>query len=115
MASPGFDVTTTVVESRSLDECRELLDEHPTALAVIELSRGNIEAVCSLLASIERRWPRAVVVLVTDAELRDETELLLREHGAQHVMSSRYDLTGAIDIARRHFRRATTAFMPASA
>lgn len=112
LAGGGRTATVTISESRSIDECRALLDEHSAAVAVIEITQTNFEAGCSLLADLERRWPRAAVMVVVDSKARAEAELPLREHGAQHVMSSRYELPSAVQLALRHFARGTSRIAP---
>jgi hypothetical protein len=88
-------------ETRSLDECRRLLDEHPASFLVIQLTRAGLEELLGFLARIGRDYPWARLAVVAGRELA-AAEWLLREAGAVHFVTSPRQLAGLIRTARRH-------------
>jgi hypothetical protein len=88
-------------ETRSLDECRRLLDACPASFLVVELTRAGLEGLLALLARIGRDYPWARLAVVAPRELV-AAEWLLREAGAVHFVTSPRQVTGLIRTARRH-------------
>ncbi|HEX4132215.1 MAG TPA: hypothetical protein VHZ24_19450 [Pirellulales bacterium] len=96
----------TVVEAHSAGECRQALAEHPAAWVAIEVpGAADMTAALDLLAEVERGFPQAAAIAIVAPALRDAAELPLRECGARHVMSSRYELLAVATAARRHWAR----------
>jgi hypothetical protein len=88
-------------ETRSLEECRQLLDASPASFLVIELPRAGLEGLLAFLARIARDYPWARPAVVAPRELA-AAEWLLREAGAVHFVTSPRQLAGLIRTARRH-------------
>ena len=94
-----------VVETRSIDECIELLESQGDALLVAEAVPITVHAVLELLAMVDRRFPRATSIVMAEPLLRRTTGQTFREHGAQLVISSRYELPSAMRLTKKHFAR----------
>jgi hypothetical protein len=94
-----------VVETRSTDECLELLESQGDALLVAEALPITAHSVLELLATVDRRFPRATTIVMAEPLLRRTTEQTFREHGAQLVISSRYELPSAMRLTKKHFSR----------
>ncbi len=88
-------------ETRSLEQCRQLLDEHPASFLVIQLTRAGLEGLLGFLARIRGDYPWARLAVVSGRELA-AAERLLREAGAVHFLTSPRQLAGLIRTARRH-------------
>jgi hypothetical protein len=88
------------VEARSWDECWQRLAERPSALIVAELMEANIDSCLAALNHIDRRFPRAALVIVADRKL-DPYRTLLREAGALHFITSPRRLGEVNEMMRR--------------
>ena len=91
----------SIHETRSLEECRRLLDEHPASFLVVQLTRAGLEELLGFLARTTRDYPRARVAVVAGRELA-AAEWLVREAGAVHFVASPRQLTGLVRTAHRH-------------
>jgi hypothetical protein len=92
-------------ETRSLEECRQLLDGHPASFLVIELTRAGLEGLLGFLARVGRDYPWARLAVVAPRELA-AAEWLVREAGAVHFVTSPRQLAGLVCTARRHLEAA---------
>jgi DNA-binding NarL/FixJ family response regulator len=81
------DAAVHIVETRSWDEVWQLVGQTPSALIAAELSAANAERILSALATIERRHPRAAMIVLADRQLASCRDLLL-EAGALHFITS---------------------------
>jgi DNA-binding response OmpR family regulator len=88
-----------IVETRSLAECGERLEESPEALVAVELTPANLDAVLEWLLNFERNFPDARVVVLADRGL-EGYELLARELGAVHFTTSPRQLDQMIPLVR---------------
>ena len=88
-------------ETRSLQECGQLLDAYPASFLVIELTRSGFERLLGWLAHLGRDYPWARLAVVAPRELA-AAEWLLLEAGAVHFVTSPRRLAGLVRTARRH-------------
>jgi hypothetical protein len=88
-------------ETRSLEECRQLLDEFPASFLVVQLTRAGLEGLLGLLAHLARDYPWARLAVVAGRELA-AAEWLVREAGAVHFAASPRQLAGLVRSAHRH-------------
>jgi DNA-binding NtrC family response regulator len=93
--------TVRIHETRSIEECRQLLDAAPASFLVVELTRAEVEGLLGFLARIGRDYPWARLAVVAGRELA-AAEWLLREAGAVHFVTSPRQLAGLVRTARRH-------------
>jgi DNA-binding NtrC family response regulator len=97
-------VRVTLIETRSWDEVWKALGESPTALVAAELSEAAAGRLLAALARVERRHPRAAMVVLADRRLAPYRDLL-REAGALHFITSPRRLSEVADIVRRRSAR----------
>jgi hypothetical protein len=102
--SPLGQPQVPIVETRSLDECRQSLRLSPASFVSLELTAANLDSICELLSSLERQFPAAIAV-VTAARSLDGCEPIVRELGALHFVSSPRALPSLASIVRRHLAR----------
>ncbi len=104
-------------ETRSLPECWEVLAGAPASLVVVELTPANLANLLTRLQRLNRDYPLARAVVVTDRRLADgarSTEhdrsaswrWLAYEAGAIHFTCSPREMPVVADIARRHLAQA---------
>lgn len=93
-----------VVELRSLDDCRESLEEAPTCVVALDAAAAPIDRVLDFVVEIERRYPRAVVVVWLPPHLAEHAALV-RELGAAHVLSALREVPSAVSLVCRHVAR----------
>ena len=89
-------------ETRTLDECRKLLEQSPAAVAILELTAQNFEPLAALLLEIERLPALAVVV---GARELAPYGWLLRDAGARHTLFSPRRLGEAVRLAQSHLQQ----------
>jgi DNA-binding NtrC family response regulator len=106
LESAGVRVMLT--ENRSWDEVWKALGEFPTALVATELTEATAGRLLAALARIERRYPRAAMIVVADCRLAAYRDLL-REAGALHFLTSPRRLSEIGDIVRRRAARFESA------
>lgn len=94
-AAPGLPL----VETRSLEECRQVIEQAPASLAAIETSLKNLEAVLAWMVELER-FADARFCILGGRELAPY-EWLLREAGALHVAYARRLAAPVARLARR--------------
>jgi hypothetical protein len=92
-------------ETRSLDACWQMISEWPHSFAVLELTPDNCEELIRRLGDLDREYPGAVAVIVTERQLRP-WEWLVREAGAAHVTASPRCLGAVSRLASRHIAAA---------
>jgi hypothetical protein len=92
-------------ETRTLDECSEVLVRWPASLAALELTAHHVAAVLDWTAEVTVRFPAALVVILLPADLA-EAQWALREAGAALVARSRRELASVADLAIRHLQLA---------
>lgn len=98
------DAGVRVWETRTLADLRDELVENPASFAVVELG-SNVAGLLRLLASQPRRFPGVRVAVVADRE-RAEYELLIREAGAVHFVTSPRQAGLLARLACRHLAEA---------
>jgi hypothetical protein len=86
---------------RSVDEWPQLLQGYPASFLVVELTRAGLEGLLGFLACIGRDYPWARLAVVAPRELA-AAEWLMREAGAVHFVTSPRQLAGLVCTARRH-------------
>lgn len=96
-----------VYETRSVAECFEALAKAPASFAIVELSRGNAEALAARVADLERDFPLARLAVVASGELADY-QWLMREAGAVCFVTSPRRLAPLAEAACRHLDQAPT-------
>jgi hypothetical protein len=89
-----------LLETRSLDEFWLRMAEHPTALAAWELTESNVRPVTAALVRLQREFPRASAVVLTERRLA-ACEPLVREAGAIHFIDSSRSLRALAEIVGR--------------
>lgn len=97
-----------VHETRSVEECWEMLTRWPASFVVVELTRANATAVLERMAWLERDFPLARVAVVADRAL-GFCEWLMREAGAVHFTVSPRRLGPLGGLAVRHLDAAPQA------
>ncbi len=90
-----------VCETRSLDDCWQMLAGFPFSFVVVELTRANIDNLLHRLIDSKRQHPRARVAVVADRSLAGY-EWLVREAGAVQLLVSRLRLGPLAGVAQRH-------------
>jgi hypothetical protein len=94
-------------QTRGLGAAAAELDEAPTSLLALELTRQDFTGVLALVSEIGHKFSRARVIILAERGL-DDYEWLFREAGAVYFTSSPRELPGLADLVRRHFRRLPT-------
>jgi hypothetical protein len=89
-----------LLETRSLDEFWLRLAEHPTALAAWELTESNVRPVTAALVRLQREFPRASAVVLSERRLA-ACEPLMREAGSIHFIDSPRSLRALAEIVGR--------------
>ncbi len=79
-----------LIETRSLQECRERLTEHPAAIVGLELTESSLDRALAWWLALARRFPQASVIALCDHSLYDVHEFF-RELGAMDVLSTELD------------------------
>jgi len=94
-----------VYETRSLDECWQVLAEAPASFVLVELTAPSADGLLSRMARLGRDFPLARMAVVADRSLA-EYEWLMREAGAVHFTCSPRRLGPPAGVARRHLAQA---------
>ena len=81
------ETQTRVREVRSLQQCSTALKASNSALAVVEITEGNLAEVCTWTRKLVDDSPHPEIVVVGDRNLQ-EFEWLLRESGVLHAFFS---------------------------
>jgi len=92
-------------ETRTLEECWEMLAASPASFVVAEMTRPGAGAVLHRLAWLERDFPQVRVAVVAERALAPWEELM-REAGAVWFCTSPREVYPLAQIARRHFSAA---------
>ncbi len=90
-----------LVETRSQQECLEVLADYPYSFVVAEVTLSNITSVYKLFAQIHQLFPHAAVAAAFRPDCRS-FEYMLREAGAVHVIFSILSVDSVANMARRH-------------
>lgn len=98
------DAAVRLHETRSLADSWDMLHRFPASFVVVELTRGNADALLARLAMLERHHPRARVAIVAERELLHYQELL-REAGAAWFVVSPRQLTPLVQAVGRHLEQ----------
>lgn len=98
-----------LAETRSARECLDALADAPTSLVAWEWNTARLSEVIEALGEMDRRYPLARLVALSD-EASDATsaalgEEWLREVGAVHVVRSPLEAGVIVNLARRHAAR----------
>lgn len=96
--------TLQLVETRSADECREVLNGSPEAFVVVELTAERCDPALDLLLHVGERFSSAAAGVVADREMA-AYEWLARELGALAFVTSPRRLSGLRELALRHAAR----------
>jgi DNA-binding response OmpR family regulator len=97
-----------IVETRTLDDCRQEAQHAPSALVVCEATRDRLEAVLRFLVEWQTQPAAPPVAVVGERSMRRHAAAL-REAGAVHVMFSPRQLAGVVRMATRHAARRPAA------
>jgi DNA-binding NtrC family response regulator len=95
-----------LIETRSPDECRQVVATHPGSFVVAELEVPLAEATLDLLYDIAVQNPAAAAAVVASRQML-AYEPLARELGALAFAVSPFDLEGLRELAARHLARST--------
>jgi hypothetical protein len=101
------DAPPRVRELRHLAELDAELLARPTALAAIEIHRGNFAQLLAWLPAARGRHARACSIALLDRSLTDELEQVtaaLLEAGAQAIASSPRRLDAILSLGQQHAR-----------
>ncbi len=93
----------SLVETRSLTEMSERLDESPAAVVAVEWFAGRAEMTLSEITRLGRKYPQAAVVVLADRDF-SSPQNICREAGAMHVVLSRRRVSEIIEIIRHRLR-----------
>lgn len=105
MALASGEMPFRLRELRHLTELDAELAARPTALAAIEVHRGNFAPLLAWLPVARDRHGRARCVALVDRSLADDIDALcdaLIEAGAQAIATSPRCLDAVVDLAARH-------------
>lgn len=93
-----------MAETRSADECREVLVGSPQAFVVVELTAERCDVALDLLLHVGERFSAAAAGVVAEREMA-AYEWLARELGALDFVTSPRRLNGLCQLALRHAAR----------
>ncbi|HJT30534.1 MAG TPA: hypothetical protein VJ783_00600 [Pirellulales bacterium] len=96
--------TLQLVETRSADECREVLSSSPEAFVVVELTAERCDVALDLLLYVGERFSAAAAGVVAEREMA-AYEWLARELGALAFVTSPRRLGGLCQLALRQAGR----------
>lgn len=96
--------TLRLAETRSADECREVLAGSPDAFVVVELTPERCDAALDLLLSVGERFALARAGVVAERGMA-VYEGLARELGALDFVTSPRRMAGLCELAARHAER----------
>jgi DNA-binding NarL/FixJ family response regulator len=93
----------SLVETRSLAETAECLEQSPTAMLALEWNADKAELLLAEIARIGRRRPQVAVVVLSQ---RDPTCLpsACLEAGAIHVIASRRQVGEIVEIVEHQIK-----------
>ncbi|MEQ8790261.1 MAG: hypothetical protein RIC55_28455 [Pirellulaceae bacterium] len=83
----GLPAGCRLIETRSLDACREEVRQTPRAMVVCEATEQNLPRVLRLLVELQATSPETRAMVV-GARAMQRHESLLREAGAVHAVFS---------------------------
>jgi hypothetical protein len=104
-ASPNASLPPRIDETRSLAHAFRALAEAPASFLIVELSRGNVDALLDRMPDLARWYPLARLAVLSDRRLAG-WGWLLREAGAVWHASSPRRLAPLLATARRHLATA---------
>jgi hypothetical protein len=107
-SSPPRHEAVRVIEVRSWDEFWQRLAQVPAALVAAELTDTNIDSVLAALSRMDRQFPEAAMLILTNRQLVPFRRLL-REAGALHFVTSPRRLDEVVEIVLRRFARLPAA------
>ena len=107
-SSPASREAARVIEIRSWDECWQRLAQEPAALVAAELPDTNPDSVLASLSRMDRQFPEAAMLILTNRRLVPFRRLL-REAGALHFVTSPRRLEGVVEIVLRRCARLPAA------
>lgn len=90
--------------ARSLSQLRDLLNQHPASLVVLELTRDNLQPASRAIAQLHDDFPRAGLIVVTRRPLSG-CQWSWREAGAAHVVTDALKVGEIGRIWKSHCRR----------
>lgn len=96
--------TLRLVETRSADECREVLAGNPAAFVVVELTAERCDQALDLLLHAGECFPSAAAGVAAERDLA-KYEWLARELGALDFVTSPRRLGRLCELAARHAAR----------
>ena len=92
-----------LLETRSLDECRQRILQYPMVVALLELTAANAASLAAMLVQMQSQAPELRAIVVANRQLAGY-ENLLREAGAIHFLVSSRSLGEVAEIVRRRYR-----------
>jgi DNA-binding response OmpR family regulator len=95
----------TVRQRTRLEECWQLLEEHPSSILIVEAGPRDGVPVFGFVEQIQSQFPAARVIVALARGLEQEG-WLLREAGAVHVVHSLREADTVARLVRRHIDRA---------
>jgi DNA-binding NtrC family response regulator len=107
-STPISNEAVRVIEVRSWDEFWQRLGQDPAALLAVVLTDTNIDSVLGALARMDRQFPDAAMLILTNRQLVPYRRLL-REAGALHFVTSPRRLDEVVEIALRRWARLPAA------
>jgi hypothetical protein len=97
-----------VIEIRSWDEIWQRLAHDPAALVAAELTDTNPDSVLAALSRMDRQFPQAAMLILTNRQLVPYRRLL-REAGALHFVTSPRRLGEMMQILVRRCGKSSAA------
>ena len=107
-SSPASNEAVRVIEIRSWDETWRRLAQEPAALVTAELTDTNLDSVLAALSRMNRQFPQAAMLILTNRRLVPYRRLL-REAGALHFVASPRRLDEVVEIVLRRCTRLPAA------
>jgi response regulator RpfG family c-di-GMP phosphodiesterase len=102
-----------LLETRTIEQCRQVATEHPSAIVVFELTEANTRSLIVLMRQLEREFPNVRPVVVADRHLAD-FENLMREAGVVHFVVSPRAVGDVAELVARRAAELTAAEPAAS-
>jgi DNA-binding NarL/FixJ family response regulator len=107
-SSPASHEAVRVIEIRSWDEIWQQLAQDPAALVAAELTDTNRDSVLAALSRMDRQFPQAAMLILTNRRFLPYRRLL-REAGALHYVTSPRRLDEVVEIVLRRCARLPVA------
>ncbi len=93
-----------LVDTRTVADCREAIQNSPGAFVTVELNAACCDEALKLMMELSRWWPQMAFAVTAPRAWRNY-EALVRELGAVHCVVSPRQVRPLADMAVRHLAR----------